>query len=245
MVKAYKYCTSPSNKDIKIWRYMDFPKFVDLLTSESLFFSRCDKFEDLFEGSIPLQGVYERKFFLGKCGQENPSSEEFEKQKHDFYEKIKENFAANCWHINEHESVAMWKIFLNSNSGVAIQSTYSRLHECFNTIKNPIYLSIIQYKDFDSNSIDWNWGNYINRLLHKRCHYSFEQELRAIIRCEDGFNFDEGGAKLSIDINSLIENIYISPSSPKWFSKLVNQLIEDYKFKFNIINSQLDNKPIY
>jgi len=245
MIADYKYCIPPLNSEIKIWRYLDFAKFVDLLTSETLFFSRCDKFEDLFEGSIPIQAVYERRYFLDISGQENATDLESEKQMHNFYEKKKEDFAANCWHINEHESVAMWKIFLNSNSGVAIQSTYSRLHGCLQTNENLIYLSKIQYKDFESNSIDWDWGNYINRLLHKRCNYSFEQELRAIIRIEDGFNFDEGGSKLKIDINSLIENIYISPSSPKWFSELVKLVIRNCKFNFNVINSTLDNNPLY
>jgi len=30
----------------KIWRYMDFTKFVNLLDTESLFFCRADSFED-------------------------------------------------------------------------------------------------------------------------------------------------------------------------------------------------------
>ncbi len=35
----------------QIWRYMDFTKFVSLLSSKSLYFTRSDQFEDLFEGA--------------------------------------------------------------------------------------------------------------------------------------------------------------------------------------------------
>ena len=41
----------PKNENIKIWRYMDFTKFVSLISSKSVFFCRSDLFEDPFEGS--------------------------------------------------------------------------------------------------------------------------------------------------------------------------------------------------
>ena len=34
----------------KIWRYMDFTKFVDVLVHEGLFFSCLDRLDDYFEG---------------------------------------------------------------------------------------------------------------------------------------------------------------------------------------------------
>lgn len=38
-------------RDMPLWRYQDFPKFVSLLDSGELFFTRADKFEDVFEGA--------------------------------------------------------------------------------------------------------------------------------------------------------------------------------------------------
>jgi len=40
----------PENKNIPIWRYLSFSKFMDLISTNSIFFSRADKFEDNFEG---------------------------------------------------------------------------------------------------------------------------------------------------------------------------------------------------
>ncbi len=39
-------------KTTKIWRYLSFTKFVSLLATKSLFFSRADKLNDKFEGSF-------------------------------------------------------------------------------------------------------------------------------------------------------------------------------------------------
>ena len=38
--------------ETKLWRYMDFAKFVSLLESRALFFVRADKLDDPFEGAL-------------------------------------------------------------------------------------------------------------------------------------------------------------------------------------------------
>jgi hypothetical protein len=41
--------------------------------------------------------------------------------------------------MNDNESDAMWKIYLKSTEGVAIQSTVSRLKACFLNTPNTVY----------------------------------------------------------------------------------------------------------
>ena len=48
---------SPQDENAKIWRYMDFTKFVNLLDTSKLFFPRADKLGDPFEGSFPRGNV--------------------------------------------------------------------------------------------------------------------------------------------------------------------------------------------
>ncbi|MGF9958045.1 hypothetical protein QRE62_01345 (plasmid) [Bacillus mycoides] len=36
----------------KLWRFMDFTKLVSILSTNSLYFRRSDKFKDVFEGRI-------------------------------------------------------------------------------------------------------------------------------------------------------------------------------------------------
>lgn len=42
----------PEDKDCKLWRYMDFSKFMSLITTSQLYFSRSDKFPDIYEGHL-------------------------------------------------------------------------------------------------------------------------------------------------------------------------------------------------
>src|SRR5918911_241587 len=89
----------PENPEVKLWRYMDFAKFVSLLDTQSLFFSRSDLLGDSFEFTYP-RGNYNslngtplsenNRFFLWATS---------------IY--AKQTFVS-CWHMNDFESIGMW-----------------------------------------------------------------------------------------------------------------------------------------
>ena len=111
----------PSNPRIKIWHYMDFTRLVNMLEEGGLFFRRADSFADRFEGTIS-QPVRD---FL-KHGQERISAEEYAQM----IRKVRASSFVNCWHMNESESAAMWKLFSPATEqSICIQSTYARLRE--------------------------------------------------------------------------------------------------------------------
>ena len=45
-------CTEPEGEQ-SVWRYMDLPKYIDLLARRKLFFARVGLMEDKFEGGTP------------------------------------------------------------------------------------------------------------------------------------------------------------------------------------------------
>jgi hypothetical protein len=51
----------PEDREIKIWRYMDFTKLVFSLEESGLFFSRLDRLGDPFEGSVPRKNLDTRR----------------------------------------------------------------------------------------------------------------------------------------------------------------------------------------
>ena len=53
MYKNHYAFELPENGNLKIWRYIDFEKFLSLITYTSLYFCRSDKLMDSFEGTIP------------------------------------------------------------------------------------------------------------------------------------------------------------------------------------------------
>lgn len=243
MIKDHESCRAPSNLNVRIWRYMSFSKFVDLIVNETLFFSRCDRFDDNLEGLMSRKAYIERFEEIQKYSKSATDLELNQKRLlSDFDTERIKSFAANCWHMNDHESDAMWKIFLNNQEGIAVQSTYYRLYDCLNNTTDPVYLSIVEYFD-PSGESKWDWGTYLRRILHKRHFYEHENELRAVILSDDGYDFNDSGASIKVDINILIENIFISPSAPKWIFELVNKLIENFQYKFNVEKSRQDYNP--
>ena len=57
MYKEHPAFEKPSDEDIKIWRYIDFTKFVSLLDKQALFFARADRLSDPFEGSYSKANI--------------------------------------------------------------------------------------------------------------------------------------------------------------------------------------------
>ena len=104
---------------------MGFAKFVDLLQRQALFFARADKLGDEFEGSWPKAGLESRREAFKKLVGHDIDG----KTLSEFF-KIQRKFTVvNCWHLNEHESAAMWKLYQPSGDGIAIRSTCGHLRK--------------------------------------------------------------------------------------------------------------------
>jgi len=117
MYKEHPRFLQPENDDVKVWRYMDFTKFIALLNSSCLFFSRVDRFDDPFEGSWPTINVLERE----RVPQNLPFDQhemylQGTRRSPDRSQAVLKLTAVNCWHENEHESAAMWKIYVKGTS---------------------------------------------------------------------------------------------------------------------------------
>jgi hypothetical protein len=146
------------NPDAKIWRYLDFPKFVALLESKSLFFCRADLFLDKHEGSFTKSSVE----FRERIWRENmPSIPDaaFKQitEMHSFQkQEERNNFYINCWHMNNHESAAMWELYGTRGQSIAIQSTYRTLRELMPIKQSPsgqpddghVDIGLVQYLDY-------------------------------------------------------------------------------------------------
>ena len=52
MIRKLTGIELPDDADF-LWKYMSFEKFVNLLGTKSLYFTRADKFEDPLEGFTP------------------------------------------------------------------------------------------------------------------------------------------------------------------------------------------------
>jgi hypothetical protein len=244
-------CETPEDKNAKIWRYMDFAKFASLLEKRALFFSRSDKLGDPFEGSYPQCSINLRPSLY-------PMPQEGLQMVSVAYKEVRRFFIINCWNLGECESAALWSQYIKSDKGVAIQSTVDRLKWCFITpFDVPFeWLSIgkVKYIDYTKESIPE--GYLQNPFLHKRKSFEYENELRAFIMKfppnltnmshleteKDVFN---NGEYVEVNLDRLIENVYVCPTAQPWFRDLVKSVMTKYGLEKKSIPSDLDAQPVY
>jgi hypothetical protein len=238
----------PDNENILVWRYMDFTKFVSFIESKQLYFARADKFEDPFEGSWPKLNVDARQYYYDLSLEERKN---YIKTMGQISKNHPQHIFINCWHINEHESAAMWKLYLKSDEGIVIQSTYQKLRESF-TDNEIINLGIVKYIDYEKERI--NDDDMLSSFVHKRKSFEHEREVRALINKwsdhgEKGPDYDietiAHGIPIAVDIKMLIEKIYLAPNTPDWFSDLVKEIVSRYEYTFEVVHSKLDERPFF
>ena len=220
----------PADSNTVVWKYLDLSKFLDLLMSQKLFMSRSDKFEDQYEGTFSEPTFEEIK----KLSIDNP----------DFlnhYKTKREKVAISSWHINEYESFAMWQIFTQNSEGLAIQSTIGRLQKSLAPETNfKQYIGEVNYIDYKKEHIPFD--DMFFPFLFKRKSFQYEGEVRIITEIgESDIDINEG-LKINVNINEMIEKIYIHPKSENWYKNLVIQLLKKLDFDFTIEKSDLESE---
>lgn len=163
----------------------------------------------------------------------------------------------DCWHINSYESLAMWKVFSNNKNSIAISTTKEKLINSLNVGEQKVYLKEVEYSYLPSISdsilfgingvhckdetlyidSDILFGFYCeNALLRKSKYYEYEQELRLYF--EDKENKDITKF-INVNLNSMIDEIIISPNCDEWFLNILNNILLKYnldrKVKFSDI----------
>ena len=240
----------------KLWRYMDLGKFISLISTQTLYFASASSFQDPFEGAKGVasnKGKWDSFYtdFLKHAISTAPGNEEkifadgelnseaerllsdlnrsgVEKRKHTYI---------SCWHCNNYESEAMWKLYsMNVTNAVAIQTTTKSLYEALD--KNPrIDIGKINYIDYQHKFAPIN-GSF----WYKRKAFAYEQEVRAILT---DFKTKTSGLPINVNVDKLIEAIYISPYAPAWFESVVRSVAEKYGINKPIYYSEMTEAPFF
>lgn len=245
---------SDINDDAKLWRYMDFTKLVSLLSTSTLYFPRSDQFKDVFEGKIYGYGEEDARNTIEKLIDSPNTSENFKrhsrsiveqvvKSVYDRSEKDRKNVFVNCWHLNEYESAAMWDLYLKNEEGIAIQTTFNRLKKSLGACEEEIFIGKVKYID-PAKYKNLN-NSFIEPFFTKRLSFSHEKEVRLVyapvIDAYDEQFQDESimGKNIRMNLDELIEKVYISPDAAPWFVEVVRVVLEKFDVNAEIIHSDL------
>lgn len=235
----------PDNNQ-KIWRYMDFSKYVDLLTTSELHFARADKLDDPYDCSaMQFLGDVHKQFSLA-----NPQGKERTHQVNTFGRLF---VYLNCWHMNDVESAALWHLYSeNKYETIAIQTTFGKLDSEIKSKWGDIFISKVKYDPVNAGeSVDELPGLKLFSLsewediIYKRPSFVHEQELRAFI-CQRGDKLREGPLKnqthlekvkkdrpeyirIKVALSNLIVKVYVSPLAKDLFVELVKKISGELK----------------
>ena len=238
----------PDNNQ-KIWRYMDFSKYVDMLTTNTLYFTRADKFEDPYDCS----GM---QFLIDAYKQLPPAPPEGKEwtRKVNTFERL--FVYLNCWHMNDGESAALWKLYSeNKYETIAIQSTFGKLNSEieYKWARDGIRISKVKYDLENAGEPIGNppegrvfsilgWAN----IIYKRPSFAHEKELRAFIY--QGFDKEIREVclrneahleklmkerpeyiRIKVTPSDLIEKVYVTPLATDLFVELVKNVSGELK----------------
>lgn len=258
-----KGCRIPA-PSAKLWRYMDLAKFLSLLETNSLFFTRLDHFVDPYEGALGIKANEEawsvkemtwRKRWIeaemksdnnkiiSSIELENIASQKFREYRDNIRRCRKMNYLT-CWHQSDNESEAMWQLYTkDTQQGIAIQTTFERLYQSLPAVLHTEFgmVNYVDYKEYN-NGISPNKFHPFEAPWYKRKSFEHEKEFRVIIVDDSG----DMNKTVRIDINQLIENVYISPQAERWFAELIHDIVRHrYKLWLNVCQSDLNIPPFY
>ena len=243
MYEPHEVFESPTNPDIKIWRYMDLAKLVSLLDTQCLWFARADTLSDPHEGSYGAYNVAHRSEVYADTIPE--SQQEAVRA---FYRRLVRNVYVSCWHMNERESAATWQAYVPSGQGVAI-TAFNRLTRSLRC-EEPVWVGTVPYVDKGSTWIPE--GNLFYSFVHKRMSFEHERELRAVTGIFEGKAMEmdapaptPSGLNRSVDVTELVEGIYVAPGQGGWFVDAVKRVVRDLAPSIPVGQSAMDDPPVF
>jgi hypothetical protein len=237
-----------------IWRYMSLPKFAAMLADSSLFFCRADRLGDPFEGSFPKMNLDIRDVALAQAldivGAENEDlAREFLATLSTTRKEFERFIAISCWHMNEHESAAMWALY--AKGGVAISSSVGRLIRSLQNSTEEVRIGFVRYRDFERDAIPE--GSIFAPFTFKRMSFEHEREVRAIvyrhpIATAPGFEPElpiDRGVSVPVDLAELVQAVHVGPLQPPWFATVVRQIAHAFGLSSQVNQSGLDATPLW
>lgn len=262
-VTEHSIYEQPSDEQI-VWRYLDFPKFVDLILRRELYLSAADKLGDPFEGSLSLptiekfQQIAKEKAEewgreLGAARVPVMESDLLNAFRGDYISERQWTYVS-CWHMNSFESAAMWAAYGRDGPAVAIRSTFGRLRDCVEAHQAPPHgeplLAKVKYLDYSRDVVPA--GFHLSPFLYKRKSFEHESELRVMMQLlphigepsAAGQLLDIGrpsfaGVRIEVDLQALIEKILVAPDAPSWFVDLVKDVTRKFDVNVQVEQSSL------
>lgn len=234
-----------ANSTDTAWRYMGLAKFISILQTDSLWFSHHSKFEDPYDGIYSDSTNEAIISDYNELGLDIPHTND-ENRTFGF-----ENYVS-CWNVKEEQSAALWEIYPDGKTGIAIKTTIEDLKNATETeINLPYEFNFMSGKVVYRSINDESRGHY-GPVFTKRPMFDFENEYRMVFTAsesqhaelsEDYTELPSKGIPVSTNLELLIDEVYVSPRSSNYVKTVVKNLRDDFGFGFDVKQSSLFTHP--
>lgn len=244
----------PPHSDDLLWRYCDMEKFISLLATGRLWFSRADLLGDPLEGSLSQENVRVRP----EVYKDVPAHEIAEMT--NLRRSMTTHMYVNCWHQNNVESAAMWSQYAG-HAGIALVSNLGRIHKAIGklsdtdeTSERAVFAGRVSYVDYGSHYIPES--NTFSAFMHKRRSYEHEREVRLLFHfmprheaaAEPTVDLSiptPPGFGVPIDLFELASEVRVSPYAPTWVFEAVRSVASQFGLNVPVLMSDLARDAIY
>lgn len=232
--------------DTSIWRYMDLGKFLSLIQTTQLWFSHTSKFDDPYEGRYSKEVAEEIQ-------QEKLGIEETSEEDTGFFIEDDADDYVTCWNRKENQSVALWELYNEGNNGVAIKTTVGGLKRSIVELPEDEIDHQMEFGKVKYHVTGEEPRGYYAPIFTKRDIFEFEKEYRAVLTVFDSLDdvdiedvkfVPDVGISLEVELNDLINEVYISPGASSYLVDVVERLQSDYGLDFSIEKSTVFDHPL-
>lgn len=172
--------------DLVVWRYMDFAKLYSLVTKSALFFTPgiMLRNQEPYELRMPVTRARAESDALAASYKlqfpgDTKGLERIMRSEQQSVDRVLYSVGISCWHINERENDALWKVFVGDREGVAIKTTIGALRQSLNCRRRSISADRVEYIDYQTE----DYKNHPNasgyeQIYHKAKFFEYEREFR-------------------------------------------------------------------
>ena len=229
-----------------VWRYMGLDKFLDVLLNRRLYFTPMGELTDKYEAMLPKRD-YER---MQRRWKEELTSDEVNHRVYELFSRLfdlRDRTVVSSWSKGPDESYGLWKIYLGgARAGVAIRTTVSRIERALSNSGDGLGKQVLVAQVNYGHSLGPEEPSWEQIVTRKTPYYEYEREVRCFLllapvaETVEPSGFWEGkglipppasrgpralGRHLPVDLEELVQELYISPFAGKWLRDVVVQLL--------------------
>jgi hypothetical protein len=245
MASIHALFKAPADTEAALWRYTDINKYEALLKSHALYFSRADKLGDPFEGSVSRASILARMTAFQKAPPQQRGQHTVEIHLGiytSFFLRMPKLTFVSCWHMNEVESTAMWRLY--AEQGIALRTTVSKL---LRLTPDNAFVVEVRYANYSKEAIPDHTP--IAPFVFKRKSFAHENEVRAIIQDDPKTQGDldarSAGKLVDVSLIDLIDSVHVYPSASDAFRTKVVEITERYGLEKKVHRSEIDSPALF